>query len=239
MIAPIAAIGLAGLAAAAPTVPVPVYPEFTTSNAFKLVLNVTDLSKDLDPPVHGTFATSIHVGPPFNYVGQTNAIAAARTFYVNGTGSQVRFGDSYTVSDGGSPPFPEVLSLVKDAGSETLSTLFLNAGNGGEGNYRIGLTRFPNPIPELYPTTYVACKEPLAYYGGKEFVVVKQAQATVGEDGKQEHNIPDGCAPLRLLPQCAKLNDLPAGSRSSHDHVADTNCYTDVDSINWSKYSSA
>ncbi|KAJ4148196.1 hypothetical protein LMH87_002677 [Akanthomyces muscarius] len=239
MIAPIAAVGLAGLAAAAPTVPAPVYPEFTTSNAFNLVLNVTDASKDLSPSVHGSFITSIHVGPPFNYVGQTADAGSARTFYVNGTGLEVRFGNSNTVSDGGSPPFPEVLSLVKDEGSETLSTLFLNAGNGGEGNYRIGVTAFPNPIPELYPTTYVACKEPLAYYGGKEFVVIKQAQTTVTKDGKMEHNIPEGCAPLRLLPQCAKLNDLPAGSQSSHDLAATVNCYKDVSSIDWSKYSSA
>ncbi|OAR00884.1 hypothetical protein LLEC1_08150, partial [Akanthomyces lecanii] len=158
---------------------------------------------------------------------------------VNGTALDVRFGSSNTVSDGGSPPFPEVLSLAKDAGSETLSTLLLNAGSGGAGDYRVGVTAFPNPIPELYPTTYVACREPLAYYGGKEFVVVKQAQTTVAEDGTIERNIPEGCAPLRLLPQCAELNDLPAGSQSSHDLAADVRCYKDVNSIDWSKYSPA
>ncbi|KAM3552672.1 hypothetical protein ARSEF4850_007279 [Beauveria asiatica] len=236
MIAPLVALGLAGLAAAAPTSTGPAYPETSASNAFNLVLNVTDPSKDLSPPVHGTFATSIHVGPAFNYVGQSSDASAARLLYVNGTASDVRYGNSNTVSDGGTPPFPEVLSLVQDRDSETLSTLLLNAGSGGDGSYRTGITGFPSPIPELYPLTYVACREALAYYGGEEFVIVKQAQTTVGEDGQIERNIPQGCAPLSLLPQCATLNDLPAGSTSSHEFAASTRCYDDVNSIDWPKY---
>ncbi|ATY60302.1 hypothetical protein A9K55_005905 [Cordyceps militaris] len=235
MIAPLAALGLAGLAAAAPTTG-PLYPATSSSNGFNLVLNVTDPSKDLSPPVHGTFVTSIHVGPAYNYVGQSATAAAARLFYVNGTATEVRYGSSDTVSDGGTPPFPEVLSLVQDKASETLSTLWLNAGNGGDANYRTGLAGFPNPIPALYPSTYVACREALAYYGGKEFVIIKQAQTTVGEDGTIDYNIPEGCAPLSLLPQCAKLNDLPAGSLSSHEYAANTRCYENVNSIDWPKY---
>ncbi|KAM3504831.1 hypothetical protein MY11210_008210 [Beauveria gryllotalpidicola] len=238
MIAPIVALSLAGLAAAAaaPTSTGPAYPETSASNGFNLVLNVTDPSKDLSPPVHGTFVTSIHVGPALNYVGQSSNASVARLLYVNGTASDVRYGNSNTVSDGGTPPFPEVLSLVQDKDSETLSTLFLNAGSAGNGNYRTGITGFPSPIPELYPLTYVACREALAYYGGKAFVIVKQAQTTVSKDGQMEHNIPEGCAPLSLLPQCATLNDLPAGSMSSHEFAASTRCYKDVNSIHWPKY---
>ncbi|OAA72565.1 hypothetical protein ISF_01638 [Cordyceps fumosorosea ARSEF 2679] len=237
MIATIAGLGLAGLAAAAPTTTNPLYPETSSSTGFNLVLNVTDPSWDLDPPVHGTFVTSIHVGPALNYVGQTSA-SSGRLFYVNGTATDVRYGNSDTISDGGTPPFPEVLSLLPDQGSATLSTVFLNAGNAaGDGrDYRTGITGFPNPIPELYPVTYVACREPLAYYGGKEFVIIKQAKTTVSEGGQVERNIPDGCAPLSLLPQCAELNELPAGSLSSHDFAATTRCYTDVNSIDWPKY---
>lgn len=233
MIAPVAAIGLAGLAAAAPTTTGPLYPETANANAFKLVLNVTDPSLDLDPPVHNTFLTSIHVGPALNYVGQSSDPNAGRVFYVNGTASEVRYGQSNVISDGGSPPFPEALSLVKDEGSDVVSTVFLNAGRGDSG---IGLSGFPQPIPSLYPDTYVACKEPLAYYGGKEFVVVKQAKTTITEDGQIEKNIPEGCAPLSLLPQCATLNDLPAGSLSSHEFAATGRCYEDVTSIDWPKY---
>ncbi|KAJ6786123.1 hypothetical protein PWT90_02479 [Aphanocladium album] len=236
MIAPIA-LGLAGLAAAAPAATTgPYYPPTVNGNGFNLVLNVTDPSKDLNPPVHGTFVTSIHVGPAYNYVGQSSNADYARVFYVNGTAQDVRYGNSDIISDGGTPPFPEVLSLVQDEGSETLSTAWLNAGNGGKGNYKTGIAGFPNPIPELYPSTYVACKEPLAYYGGKEFVVIKQAKTTVSSDGKVEYNIPEGCAPLSLLPQCAKLNDLPEGSTSSHEYAATTRCYEDVNSIDWPKY---
>ncbi|TQV98932.1 hypothetical protein V2A60_007371 [Cordyceps javanica] len=236
MIAPIAALGLAGLAAAAPTTTTtgPLYPETSSSNGFNLVLNVTDPSKDLSPPVHGTFVTSIHVGPALNYVGQSSD--AGRLFYVNGTAADVRYGNSNTISDGGTPPFPEVLSLVRDQGSETLSTVRLDVGSSGPGDYHTGVAGFPNPIPELYPSTYVACREALAYYGGKEFVIIKQAKTTVSQDGQVEYNIPEGCAPLSLLPQCAKLNDLPAGSLSSHDFAATTRCYKDVNSIDWPKY---
>lgn len=235
MIAPIAALGLAGIAAAAPTTG-PLFPEYTNGNAFNLVLNVTDPSKDLSPPVHGSFITSIHVGAAINYVGQSSDAKVARTFYVNGTAGDVRYGNSNTISDGGSPPFPETLSLVKDKDSETLSTVWLNAGTPEGSDEHTGITGFPNPIPELYPTTYVACKEALAYYGGKEFVIIKQAKTTVSEDGKVEHNVPEGCAPLSLLPQCATLNDLPEGSYSSHQYAATTRCYKDVGSIDWPKY---
>jgi len=43
-------------------------------------------------------------------------------------------------------------------------------------------------------------------------------------------------APVRLLPECTPLNDLPAGSSSSHEFAIEDRCYKDVKSIKWSEY---
>jgi hypothetical protein len=74
------------------------------------------------------------------------------------------------------------------------------------------------------------------YYQGKYFVILKQAQTTIGDDGHVDRNIPDGCAPVRLVPECTQLNDLPSGSISSHDHALDSRCYADVKSLDWTQY---
>ncbi|KAK2590638.1 hypothetical protein QQS21_011685 [Conoideocrella luteorostrata] len=231
-----AALGLVGLAAASPLGErqvVPHYPTTSTSKGFHLVVNVTDPSKDFNPPIQNTYITSIHVGPPLGLVGQVQSADRARVFYQNGTAEELRYSKSNVLSDGGSPPFPWGIKLFKDPNSDVVSTAHIDGGKGDAG---IGLTGFPNPYTFLYPETWVACNESLPYYGGKHFIIFKQAQTTVGKDGSINKNVPDGCAPVRLLPECTKLNDLPKGSQSSHEFARDSQCYPDVKSLVWSEY---
>lgn len=233
MLAPIIALGLAALATAAPTAPPtnPHYPPTQVSKGFQLVLNVTDHSKDLKPSVHNSYVASLHVGAGQNLVGQTFTKDYARTFYVNGTAEEVHFGNSHLISDAGS--IPEGFGLLPVPGSKTLSQATLNGGSGDEG---IVLTRFPSPYTYLNPQTFAACKEKLDYYGGKEFVVLKQANTTVDKNGKINYNVPKGCAPVTLLPECHKLEPLPEGASWNHDNAADSACYKKPSAINWSSY---
>lgn len=236
MIASTLALGLVGLAAASPIADRQVYPHYpdtSQSKGFHLVVNVTDPCKDFNPPIQNTYIASIHTGAGLALVGNSADEQYARIFYQNGTAQEKRFGGETTISDSGTPPFPAGFKLVRDQGSETVSTAHLDAGLGTKG---VGITAFPEPYAFLSPETYAACNESLPYYQGRYFIIIKQAQTTVDENGGIHRNIPEGCAPVRLLPECTPLNDLPDGSYSSHEFAIEDRCYEDVKSIKWSEY---
>lgn len=209
---------------------VPNYPATSVSKGFHLILNVTDPSTDLDPPVNNKFITSIHVGAGQNLVGVSDT--PGRIFYQNGTAEEIRYGQSTVITDGATPPSPFGFSLSPDDGSNVLSTARLDGGDGTKG---VGLSRFPEPYVFLTPETYLACNEFVQYYQ-TELVIVRQADITVDENGSINYNIPANCAAVRLLPECTELNELPEEAYSSHEFAADSKCYEDVSSIIWSEY---
>lgn len=209
------------------------FPDTVQSKGFHPVVNVTDLSQDFKPSTHNTYISSIHVGPPLNLLGNTNGIKNARAFYTKGTyNGHPAPQDLTTVSDGGTPATPYGISL-KPNDEENVSLAHLDAGPG---DATVALSLFAEPYSYLSPETFVACKEPLAYYGGKEFVIFKQARTTITEDGGNDYNIPKGCVPVRFLPEATKLNTLPPGSIASHDLALESRVYKNVKSIKWSKY---
>ncbi|GFP55417.1 hypothetical protein ACSS6W_009265 [Trichoderma asperelloides] len=227
-----AVLGLAGAAVAAPANIVPNYPPHQLSTGFRLVVNVTDKALDLKPSVQGLYVDSIHVGAGLNVAG-VGPKDTSNIFYQNGTAAEYRYGRATTITDEATPLSPFGLSLSKNPGSETLSSAYINGGAGTPG---VQISQFPEPYLFLTPETFVICNNPLEYYQGRKFLVVEQAATTVSSDGKIEKNIPAGCAPVRLLPECATLETLPAGSYASHEFALETGCYADVASINWSLY---
>lgn len=236
MIAAIFSAGLLGLAAASPILTrdvVPNYPSKDTSKGFNLVVNLTDPSADFSPSIKNAFIASIHTGAGQALVGITSDVTRSRIFYQNGTVEENRYGQSNVLSDGGTPPTPQGFQLTKDDGSETLSTATMNFGPGTPG---IALSRFPEPYSFLIPETFVACNTSLAYYGGQYFITIKQAQTTVSEDGEIQRNIPEGCAAIRLVPQCATLNELPPDAYASHEFALDSFCYNNVAALDWKQY---
>ncbi|KAH7304026.1 hypothetical protein B0I35DRAFT_445733 [Stachybotrys elegans] len=225
---------LAGLAAASPLAArqvVPNYPPTSTSKGFHLVVNVTDPSLDFEPPINNFYVSSIHVGAGQNLVGVS--AEPGRIFYQNGTIEEVQFAQSTVISDGGTPPAPYGFSLQPDAGSEVVSTARLDGGAGTPG---VVLSRFPEPYRFLLPGTYLACNESIEYYQGQNFVIIKQADVTVDEDGTINYNVPDNCIAVRLLPECTELNELPSDAFSSHEFAANSQCYEDVSALVWSDY---
>ncbi|KAI9149381.1 hypothetical protein HJFPF1_11433 [Paramyrothecium foliicola] len=236
MITNIFTLGLLGLAAASPLGKRevgPNYPPKGSSKGFNLVLNVTDLSADFSPSIQNAYVASIHTGAGQALVGIISDIDSARVFYQNGTATENSNGESNILSDGGTPPAPQGLQLALDKGSETVATATMNYGPGTAG---LRLSRLPEPYAFLVPETFVACNTSLAYYSGKYFITIKHAETTVDETGTIKKNIPEGCAPVRLVPQCATLDDLPAGSLASHEFALDSPCYSNVAALDWKSY---
>ncbi|KAL7790891.1 hypothetical protein V8C37DRAFT_383547 [Trichoderma ceciliae] len=232
MLVSAAALGLAVVAGASPVAIVPSYPPPQLSTGIRLVVNVTDKSRDFKPSIHGLYVNSIHVGAGLNQVG-VGASHVSNVFYQNGTAADHRFGSSTLITDEATPLSPFGFSLNKNPGSETVSTAEINGGAGTPG---VAISQFPEGFRFLQPETFVVCNESLAYYQGTHFLVVEQAAATISATGQIEKNIPAGCAPVRLLPECAALEALPAGSYSSHEFAINSECYKNVSSINWSLY---
>lgn len=233
-----------GLAAAAPTArQAPNYPPASSSNAFRLVVNVTDPTTDFTPSINDYVLTSYHVGAGEAYaVLQPNlTFTSGRILYENGTAYDVRFGAASVISDGGTPPFPEGLYVQNETEFDYKYTTQHNAmflpGGGTKG---VGLAQFPNPIPYLANPgsgSFAACNNTLPY--GPAFSLVYAYATFTDADGNYDYqkNIPEGCAEITLLPECATINDLPAGSYSSHEFASTQRCYEDVSAIDWTVYS--
>lgn len=203
------------------------YPVKSQSLGFRLVINATDPTQGIGKAVHKTYVASIHVGPGFALAGNVDDIKYGRIFYQNGTADEHRLGTTTIITDSGTPSFPSGLRIDRDAGSASRSTAHLDAGFGTPGIY---LSRSPTPYAYLLPETWLACEEGIPYYQGQKFIILKQdsQEAAEKKDGSG-----DGCAPIRLIPECTELKKLAEGSYSSHEYAIMGDCYPDVKSIQW------
>ncbi|KAM3492105.1 hypothetical protein MY3957_004596, partial [Beauveria namnaoensis] len=200
----LAALGLFGLAAAAASAVCPgnnhndTINNLSTARGLKLRLRLRDPRADLASPVQHQYVSSIHDGAGTNLVGFR--ADTGRIFYVNGTDSDKGTFWS-TVSDGGAPPVPYGLSLHTLDDDWDVQVARLDVGPGDGGVY-------------LRPTGWLACDEPLAYYGGKRFNVLRRRG---GGRGAMLPLPPEECVAIALLPECAELKDLPEGALASHE----------------------
>ncbi|EON96038.1 hypothetical protein UCRPA7_8462 [Phaeoacremonium minimum UCRPA7] len=247
MYTPLIALSLAVLTTAAPSGKrqVPHYPPTSQSQGFKLIANVTDPSADFTPSIKNWVVEGAHTGAGTNVAVLKPFDATTspgRTFYLNGTAEDVRYGNTNVLTDGGTPPAPYGIYVQNQTEFEYLYPDEHGVGiSVGEGS-GTSLTRFPNPYPYLTSATgtgtFVACNNTVAYYGTK-FITLEYAYATfTAPDGSYEYNanIPEGCAAVNLIPQCTELNELPEDAYSSHEFAAQTACYPDVAAIDWTQY---
>lgn len=211
-------VSLVALAAAAPC------PAQDKSKGFTLYVHVTDKATDLAPSVEGYSLSTIHDG-----AGQAIAglyTDSARVWYLNGTEAQITDNEGTVIADGGTPPFPNGIDVL--AAKDGISSVRVDAGPGTPG---VQLSTSPDSYTYLTaPTdgTYLACLEPVPYYGNREFLLLKHAEA-----GKAP---PSKCAKIRLVPQCAELPELPQGALASHEFAREVGCYKAVALIPWAKY---
>ncbi|CEJ92382.1 hypothetical protein VHEMI08037 [[Torrubiella] hemipterigena] len=199
---------LAGLTAAAPSP----NNNLSASKGIKLRVHLIDATKDLPKPVSNLYITSIHDGAGLNSVGFSDQ---GRTFYINGTGSDGLFWR--TLSDGGSPSSPYGLALHYNKDTPDVQGVRLD---GGPGDSDIYVPAAGYDKPELIPYGWMACDEPLAYYGGTHFNIL-QRNAFQGA-------IPKECVSVKLLPECTDLPATPPGALANHDHAIVVSCYKDA-----------
>lgn len=242
----ILALSLANLASSAPTAggQSPHYPPTSSSQAFKLVANVTDPSLDFSPSIKNWLVQGYHTGAGTNAAVLSPFDAATdpgRIFYENGTAQDQAYHSTTLLTDAGSPPFPfswQVQSPTEfDAAYPAQHHVSISAAE-------------PTPaylasFPVVYPTvqnglgqgTFVACRNVLPSLPSAGTVVtVNYAYATFeGPDGGYEYNanIPEGCVPVALIPQCAEFDP---SSEANHQSALVERCYEDVAAINWSEY---
>ncbi|KAF5875674.1 uncharacterized protein Bfra_011436 [Botrytis fragariae] len=198
-------------------------PPKSTSTHFTLVANVT--SGDL--AINDFVLESYHTGAGTAYavLAEDNTEANPRIFYINGTATDVRFGNSSTITDSGSEPdsFPESLTITPSdpaSSSSGRSTVEINAGAGQP---YVGLTASPSQTTQLHGyqgETFYACNTTLLYGPAIQLFYRGYSQET-----------PAGCSDVALLPQCSE------GSGAEDASAATVSCYDDVAAIDWSVYS--
>ncbi|KAI1075762.1 hypothetical protein F5B20DRAFT_558524 [Whalleya microplaca] len=238
-------LGLAGLASAVPLSSrqvVPHYPPTSSSTGFRLIANVTDPSTDLNPPINNWVFSGIHVGAGLNdaVLLADSGADTGRIFYHNGTAEEIRYGKGSILTDGGTPPFP--FGIYVQGNNESAPQDPSEYGvdvNVGSGTIGVSLEQFPDPYTYLTGGStgvFIACPRNEPYYQ-KEYIVIRRSYDTTDPvTALPVHHVPKDCTAIRLIPECATLNDLPEGSTASHEFAANTKCYEDVSAINWPEY---
>ncbi|KAH7375206.1 hypothetical protein B0T11DRAFT_292930 [Plectosphaerella cucumerina] len=204
---------LAGLAIAGTTTTI--NQNLDKSAGFELVAVVTNPATDLTPSINFWTLSTIHDGAGRAVAGLSND--AASVWYLNGTENQIKDYESSLLTDAGTPPFPNGLDFVYTPSGT--ADLRVDAGPGTPG---VGLNQNRDLFYLSAPGndgTYMACRESIPYYSGKEFIVLKYAY----------HGVPQGCAEIRLVPQCAELAPLPPNALASHEYAMPVPCHVSVE----------
>jgi hypothetical protein len=227
MISTILGASLASLALASPLIPRAAYPPTSSAQAFVLIANVTDLTKDLTPSVNHFKLVGVHVGAGLN------------TAILNGTRGNVLFENgtdtSFGIAANYGNIYPYGLSISQQPSnipdSSYVEYIGINAGLSENG---VGITGPEIAWPQLFGPdsgTFIVCNETKPTYGRPQYPV-RFAKSTV-VNGVTQQQIPDLCAPITLLPQCATLDPLPSGALYNYDYANTVRCYQDVASIQW------
>ena len=200
-------------------------PRVAGSYGFKLVVNVTNISRDFNPPIHNTFIKGTAAGNGQEALTYTSDEPGAPIFYANGTIESVHNGQGSIQTDDGVTLKGLVFEPKGD--SDTLSNVHLQKGPGEKG---IALTYPPERDAFLVPKTFIACHENIA---DKDTVAMSHAKTTISDDGSVRYNVPDECIEVRLLPEARELPKPSPCSAISHKFAQSSRCYKDVSKINW------
>lgn len=212
------ALGLAAAATALPSQPQGRAAEAATtskSKAFYLAAHVSE--HDLDPPINGWLLGTAHTGAGLSAaVFYGPSTSEARLFYENGTAEQAAHRQTTIITDGGTPPAPS--SLIVQAADQPPHIADIDF-NQGTPNAILDGSPSPHLVSGVAAGTFLACNATVPYYGYK-FITLQYAYA----DAAGASAVSDGCVPVTLVPQCAALNDLPAGSISTHEFALEVAC---------------
>ncbi|KAK0712542.1 hypothetical protein B0T26DRAFT_651738 [Lasiosphaeria miniovina] len=226
------------------------FPPTSTAKGFVLVANVTDLSRDLTPSIQHFKLVGVHVG-----AGLETAVLtpdAGRVLYENGTDVEgYGIAADSSLSTAAAPagfiypygmqiiPIPLGVEEDEDPGdaddADYVDHVGIDVGTAQRG---VGIRDPPpasTPSTQAYGPdagTFCVCFEAKPAYGRPQYPVRFARVQTV--DGVAYQQIPDGCAPIRLLAQCAALEQVPAGAIYGHDFARTVRCYDNVAAVSWS-----
>lgn len=235
----------AALAASIPQAPH--IPPTSRAHGFSLVANQTATSPD-GFSIHGQILTSIHIGAGTSLAVFGHPISqngTGRIFYLNGTGSDWYNYNTHILSDGPGAAHTATWGLrVADApgtisskGEEHAVTVEVGSGSV------LSLARFPETVPRLLNP-----KGSGVWLGCRRYVGPVNTDLTVLaylylKNAADVVIVPEGCALVSLLPQCAELvefaehaefAELEEGGKPSHDNAYEVHCYDRVEEVDWS-----
>ncbi|RYC65788.1 hypothetical protein CHU98_g466 [Xylaria longipes] len=208
---PLLTTTLTSLAAAFPA------PRATSpSKGFNLRVNLTDVTRDLTPSVQNLYLADQRVGAGAA-ISVLTATAPSPAFYLNGTAYHTTITHdivgvyplSIVVSSATTYdyfyPAEHPIGTAINGGSE----LFLRAGE-----------------PVLFPLLgdeggqYAACYRDFVLGGHKTQILT--ARYVYGNE-----TVPEDCAPVEFVVECAPLEDLPNGSSWNHDSAFEVPCVSE------------
>ena len=178
----------------------------TKSEAFNLRAKLTDSAQDLTPSVDGLYLS-------FDRIQQGVNIAVAKSeptpFYLNDT-------------EGGT-------TIVHDVASLYAVSLFVPGPDDFDSSYPAehnvgilvndaahGLEAFPS-LTGPAAGTYLICRRDITFPSGPTELPLPRFSYE-GED------VPDDCAAVEFVPECATLAKLPDGAQWNHDFVITDSC---------------
>ncbi|KAI1414501.1 hypothetical protein F5Y13DRAFT_158682 [Hypoxylon sp. FL1857] len=208
---------LLGLLALTGATPVPPTPEqLSRAKAYNLQIQLLDPTKDLSPPIAGQYLSTYHVGAGLN-VAVVTGLPDGYTpppYYTNGTSELGAFdvlndlGTTYPWGIKVQDPLSFDYTYPGEHDVE------IDVGGGTDG---IGLVTSNGEVKlgGLAAGDYAVCNR---------FIGYARANLTVVRYVYESEALPDGCVGVAFVPQCATLDDLPAGSEWTHDYVQEVDC---------------
>lgn len=191
------------------------------SKGFYLFAYATDPSHPLTPAIDGLVLSTAHTGAGLNAaVFYDTDTSTGRLFYQNGTAEQAASGDTTIVTDGGTPLFPSSLQVQSQSEARQIADISVGYGTPNVIVERDEeLVVLANMLDEAQKGTYLACNATVPYYR-REFITLQYLYGVA-----EEPELPEGCAPIVLLPRCGVLEELPEGSISSHEFAVEVKCW--------------
>ncbi|KAH8891210.1 hypothetical protein GQ53DRAFT_806642 [Thozetella sp. PMI_491] len=227
---------LAGLATATPLAR-RAYPPVSQAQAFTLIANVTDPSKDFFvPPVDHWAFTAVHAG-----AGISDGMLTpdgGMVLFVNGTAQEVSAGATSILTKpipvtGGSP-IPVGMQYGVGPNDTTSVELVFGFGMPGAGIYPPQRSPYPQAFVPVQGS-FMVCNETRQGYPAHPFPVRISTTKAVDSEGRSHYDIPSYCVEITFLAQCAELPPFD-GADELNIHVEGVSCYDNVASIDWGKY---
>jgi len=232
------------------------YPELSTSKAYRLYVNVTDLSQDFNPPVHGLEIGRVRSGlTTVHFRAVTVPPNRGSVFFQN---PHPEF-----FNESNAPFWTNTLTMGEHH-VQGLQLISKNAVPGdddswygphfnvtmnvGEGEY--GQTLNPEgPIAYAYPSVsgismeYLVCNTTFGEREKGNYALDALHWTNRGPD--YSLHPPADCLRVKLLPQCDTVDKIVAGEgdQEGKEELAlylakaeNVRCYHDVRGIDWKKY---